>query len=75
MLDKYKSCKDHETGQDCPDRQVGCHGTCEGYICRCQEREEQREKQRLNQWKPTAHYEKARVDLCKKQKKLLGYKR
>lgn len=34
MFDKEKSCK------DCPDRKVGCHSTCEGYLKRCKKRDE-----------------------------------
>lgn len=30
MIDKYKTCK------DCPDRIMGCHSTCEGYLQRKQ---------------------------------------
>lgn len=75
MLDKYKSCKDFETGNDCPDRCVGCHGTCEGYQARCKEREEFLRKQRESKWKPTEHHIKASLDTFRKQKKLRGYKR
>jgi hypothetical protein len=30
MIDKEKTCK------DCPDRVVGCHSSCEGYLHRVQ---------------------------------------
>lgn len=74
-MDKYKSCKDLETGQDCPDRCVGCHGTCEGYGFRCKESEEKRRKERESRWVPTDHHIKASLNTLKKQKKLIGYKR
>ena len=39
-FDKFKWCK------DCPDRTVlpNCHSTCEGYLNRCREAEEKRQK-------------------------------
>lgn len=68
-MDKFKTCK------ACPDRVVGCHGTCEGYQFRCKEREEFLRKQRESKWKPTDHHIKASLNTLKKQKKLIGYKR
>lgn len=41
-FDKTKSCK------DCPDRCVSpnCHSTCEGYLYRCEQNKQRREKER-----------------------------
>lgn len=69
MIDKYKSCKDLETGNDCPDRCVGCHDKCDGYQARCKEREEILRKEKLNRWKPTAHHTKVVIDFYKRKKK------
>lgn len=46
MFDKFKSCKDLETGEDCPDRtaQPNCHSTCEGYLHRCEVNQKIRDK-------------------------------
>ena len=61
--DKYKTCK------DCSDREVGCHGTCEGYQFRCQEREEIRKKERARRMAPTEHHRKIVIDFYKRKKK------
>lgn len=68
-FDKTKSCK------NCPDRVIGCHGTCEGYEFRCKEGEEKRRKERESRWVPTDDHIKASLNTLKKQKKLIGYKR
>ena len=62
-FDKFKSCK------DCPDRVGGCHDTCNGYISRCQEREEIRKKEKATKLAPTEHHEKIVIDYYKRKKK------
>lgn len=34
-------CKDKD-GTDCPNRAVGCHGTCERYLAFCEEKAKER---------------------------------
>lgn len=74
-FDKRKWCKNPHTGEDCPDRLVGCHVTCEGYEFRCQERKRINEARRANSFAPTAQREKASLRFLKKQKKAKIYKR
>lgn len=74
-FDKYKSCKDVKTGMDCPDRCVGCHGTCDGYKFRCEKQKEINDCRRASKIVPTAQREKASMNIYKKQKKLKIYKR
>jgi hypothetical protein len=74
-FDKYKSCKDIKTGMDCPDRCVGCHGTCDGYKFRCEEQQRINDSRRSSKPAPTAQREKASMNIYKKQEKLKIYKR
>lgn len=65
-FDKYKSCK------DCPDRAAGCHSTCEGYKARCEKQAERKRYLKSKAKIPTAHYEKAKIDVIKRNKKNRG---
>lgn len=67
-FDKYKSCK------GCPDRTVhpACHDDCEGYKARCQEQAERKRYLKSKTKIPTAHYEKAKIDVIKRNKKNRG---
>ena len=76
-FDKYKACKDLETGADCPDRKLGCHDTCEGYKFRCEKAKEIKDRLRaLNgTLAPTEQRLKANINYYKKQKKSKIYRK
>lgn len=75
MFDKYKACKDLETGADCPDRIGGCHDTCDGYKFRCQKQKEINQKIKASRIAPTAHRERVSINFYKRKKKEKIYKR
>jgi hypothetical protein len=70
-FDTYKSCKDLKSGEDCPYRSIfqPCHSTCEGYKFRREKQDKINQNRRASKNVPTAHYEKAKIDLIKRQKK------
>lgn len=71
-FDKYKWCKNPKTGEHCPDRVGGCHDDCDGYKARCQEQAERKRYLKSKTKIPTAHYEKAKIDVIKRYKKNRG---
>ena len=68
-FDKYKACKDLDTGEDCPDRVLGCHSSCNGYKCRCQKQKEIKNNRKASIKVPTAHHVKVSQNYYKKHKK------